>query len=361
MVERDVIRYARLNVRVPVLRVYMDPEQDMRPSFRLTRRSFNALLAILNQERDHGWGHRLEVLIFIYWLAHGTSYRVTAEAFDIPKSTIHKVVHRIGREIRKARSKVIFFPSHDTLDEVGRGFGVLAQHCAFNKAVGAIDGCHIRIKPPKHNKPDYFNYKQFYSIQLQAVCDSAGRFLDIFVGYGGSVHDTRILRNSPIYVQALYPPPGYFLLGDGGYPCLEGPIAIITPYRHPLHGRMQERFNQAHSRARSIIERAFGMMKARWRATLFKALEVRPRFCSEVALACAVLHNLCLAQGDVVEEPEQQPHGPDLPPPPPPPEDLQGSSILLSLPLMDHHLIVVGQFVCLHDLESYVGWSLYSW
>ncbi|KAM3619981.1 uncharacterized protein V6R79_016682 [Siganus canaliculatus] len=214
----NVICYARLNAWVPVLRILMVPEQDIRPSFRLTK------VATLKQERDHGWGQSLEVLIFVYWLAHGTSYGVTAEAFDIPNSTIH----RIAREIRKARSKMTIFPSCDTLDEVVWWFGVLAQHGAFNKAVGATDGCHIRIKPPKQNKPDYFNYKQFYSIRLQAICDS-------FVGYGGSVHDTRILRNSPIYVQALYPPPGSFLLGDGGYLCLII-IIIITPDRHPLQG-----------------------------------------------------------------------------------------------------------------------------
>ncbi|KAF3832119.1 hypothetical protein F7725_025784 [Dissostichus mawsoni] len=31
-------------------------------------------------------------------------------------------------------------------------------------------------------------------------------------------------------------PGGFFLLGDGGYPCIEGPVAIITPYREPLQG-----------------------------------------------------------------------------------------------------------------------------
>uniref|UniRef100_UPI003AAF2656 putative nuclease HARBI1 n=1 Tax=Centroberyx gerrardi TaxID=166262 RepID=UPI003AAF2656 len=286
------VSYARLNTHVPVLRMYMDVERDMRIDFRMSRQAFSGLLNILHQERDHGRGHHLEVLIFVFWLAHGVSYRVTARAFDVPKSTIFRVVHRIAKEIRRCKPKVIFFPSPNTLEEVGRGFGQLAQHEAFDEAVGAVDGCHIRIKPNKHNQLDYFNYKQFHSIQLQGICDSSGRFLDIFVGYGGSVHDTRILRNSRVYFHSLYPPPpppGFFLLGDGGYPCLQLPITIITPFRHPLQGRMQERFNNMHGRARSIIERTSGVMKARWPATLFKALEVRPDFCSEAALACAFL------------------------------------------------------------------------
>ncbi|KAL7373508.1 hypothetical protein ABVT39_008327 [Epinephelus coioides] len=190
-----------------------------------------------------------------------------AQAFDVPKATVFRVVHRIAKEIRNARSKVIIFPARNTLEEVGQEFGQLAWHKAFTKAVRTIDGCHIRIKPPSRNKACYYNYK------------------------------------------------GYFLVGDGGYPCIEQPITIVTPFRRQLPGVMEERFNKVHGRAPSIIERSFGLMKARWRATLFKALEVRPHFVSEVALACTFLHNICLARRDVMEEEELQPEDPGPPAP----------------------------------------------
>lgn len=54
-------------------------------------------------------------------------------------------------------------------------------------------------------------------------------------------------------------------------------------------------------RGLTIIERTFGMMKARWRRTLSSALEVEVCFCTEVMIACAFLHNVCLTHGDVVE------------------------------------------------------------
>ncbi|KAL7394000.1 hypothetical protein ABVT39_019127 [Epinephelus coioides] len=261
----------------------MDPERDMKADFRLSRQAFTGLLTILSQERDHGWGHHLEALIFVLWLAHGVSYRVTAQAFDVPKTTVFRVVHTTTMQGPRSSS--------------------------------AIDGCHIRIKPPSRNKACYYNYKGYYSIQMQAICDSMGRFMDIFVGYAGSAHNTRVLRNSPVYFRSLYPPPSYFLVGDGGYPCIEQPIAIVTPFRRPLPGVMEERFNKVHGRARSIIKRSFGLMKAWWQATLFKALEVRPHFVSEVPLACSFLHNICLAHGDVMEEEELEPEDPGLPAP----------------------------------------------
>lgn len=191
------------------------------------------------------------------------------------------------------------------LEEVGRGFARLGQHNVLQAAVGAIDGCHIRIKAP--GEPDaqcYKNRKLFPSIQLQGVCDAQGRFLNVFVGFPGSVHDARVLKYSKMYREALYPPPGYFLLGDGGYPCLEQPITLITPFKQPVRGDNRLNFNKVHSRARSIIERAFGMMKSRWRAIFLHALEVHPTFVPQVIAACAGLHNICLGVGDVIPEEE---------------------------------------------------------
>lgn len=134
--------------------------------------------------------------------------------------------------------KVVDLPrSEEHLLQIGSGFASLTNHQAFDKAVGAIDGCHVRIKPPAG--PDgqwYKNRKLFASILLQGICDHKGAFLDVFVGYPGSVHDTRVLKNSSIYKQAKYPPQSFFLLGDGGY-CTEKPITVMTLFRNSHNTR----------------------------------------------------------------------------------------------------------------------------
>lgn len=203
---------------------------------------------LLNQERRHGWGATIETLVFLFWLACGASYRVVSRVFGMPRSTVHYIVHRVTKE------------------------------------VVAIDGCHIRIKPP--SGPDgqcYRNRKLFPSIILQAVCDHQGRFIDTYVGWPGSVHDSRVLRHSPLYAQSSYPPPGHFILADGGYPCLQRPLPLITPYKRQVQGVGAQRFNSHHSRARSIIERAFGMMKTRFRSIFLQALEVHYTFVPHVS------------------------------------------------------------------------------
>ena len=47
--------------------------------------------------------------------------------------------------------------------------------------IGAIDGSHIRVAPPKRNEQSYFNRKSFHSVILQAVCDPRGYFMSIGV------------------------------------------------------------------------------------------------------------------------------------------------------------------------------------
>ncbi|KAJ4946186.1 hypothetical protein JOQ06_023856 [Pogonophryne albipinna] len=234
----DVDPIAILNPHVPVLAVFFDGQKDLMQDHRLGRQSLEALLRILPSKM----------------------------------STVCRLVHTGVEKIAALRQEVIKLPPPGELEEVGQGFARLANSPVSSRCVGAIDGCH-------------------------AVCDGKG----FFVGYPGSVHDTRVLKNSAIYKQALYPPSGFFLLGDGGYPCMEVPVA---PYREPLQGRVQSRFNQHHARARSIVERAFGMMKTRWRLLFFKALEVHHTFVPSVITACAVLHNICLTAGDILEPEE---------------------------------------------------------
>ena len=57
---------------------------------------------------------------------------------------------------------------------------------------------HIPIIAPNENAKDYWNRKQFHSIVMQAVVDHQCQFMDIYIGWPGSVHNARILSNSDI-------------------------------------------------------------------------------------------------------------------------------------------------------------------
>lgn len=242
------------------------------------------------------------LLVFLFWLACGTSYRVVAAVFDIPRSTVHCIVHTVLHKVLLLSDRIVTFPTREELPAVGEGFAGLARSEVFSNAVGALDGCHVKVKVCGPNKNDYFNRKLDFSVQFQAVVDCKGMFINVFAGYPGSVHDSRVLRASPLYRQSHYPPEGYFLLGDGGYPLLYQPVCLMTPYRNPAPADIDKvTFNIYHARGRSIVERSFGMMKARWRSVFMKALEIKHTKAARVIMACCVMHNICVSHGDVLQ------------------------------------------------------------
>lgn len=65
--------------------------------------------------------------------------------------------------------------------------------------IGAVDGTHIQIDKPTQDHDSYVNRKQYFSIHVQGVVDHKLKFLDVFVGYPGSVHDARVFRESGLY------------------------------------------------------------------------------------------------------------------------------------------------------------------
>ncbi|KAK0151837.1 hypothetical protein N1851_006783 [Merluccius polli] len=127
--------YCRINLSVPVLDRFFS-NGDTRQDFRLSRESLAVLLNLLHQDRRHGWSATIETLVFLFWLASGASYRV----YGMPRSTVHRIVHRVTGEVVAIRHKVIHFPkTAEDLAAVTRGFAGLARHRAFLKAAGAID------------------------------------------------------------------------------------------------------------------------------------------------------------------------------------------------------------------------------
>lgn len=100
---------------------------------------------------------------------------------------------------------------------------------------------------------------------LQGICASNLQFLHVVAGWPGSVHDSRIpLRNCDVWNVG---PEGCeadnHLLGDGAYPLKSW---LLKPFRDNGHlTRRQRRFNYRLSSARVVIERAFGLLKGRFR------------------------------------------------------------------------------------------------
>ncbi|XP_046408327.1 putative nuclease HARBI1 [Ischnura elegans] len=194
---------------------------------------------------------------------------------------------------------VVTLPTHQELEGIGLDFAAKAGSDTFSKCVGVIDGSHVRVFSPRGMNEAYINRKLFYSLQMQVLCIGSGKINDFYAGFPGSVHDARVLRHSSLYANAHYPPEGYFIIGDGGYPCRLRPIYLMVPFRAPQN-RLETLFNHKLSKARIVVERVFGIMKTRWRCIFTKTLELRVAQAVKVITSCAVMHNICITAGDVL-------------------------------------------------------------
>lgn len=65
--------------------------------------------------------------------------------------------------------------------------------------IGAIDGSHIRIDKQIQDLDSYINRKQYFSLHMQGTVNQNMKFIDVFVGFPGLVHDARVFKNSSLY------------------------------------------------------------------------------------------------------------------------------------------------------------------
>lgn len=107
---------------------------------------------------------------------------------------------------------------------------------------------------------DEFKLKLIF-VNLKVFYYFIQRFLHINTCFPGATHDAYVLRSSsvPAIMETL--PEGGWLLGDSGYPLKEW---LLTPFLSPSNPQ-EEKYNESLSKTRIVVERAFGVLKSRFR------------------------------------------------------------------------------------------------
>jgi len=172
----------------------------------------------------------------------------------------------------------------------------------FPNLVGALDGKHITIRQPANSGSYYYNYKHAFSIVLLALVDADYKFLFVDVGTNGRVSDGGVFKNaglsSALADNSLHLPqaktlPGgsipvpHLIVADDAFPLKP---YIMKPYSHRGLSYDERIFNYRLSRARRIVENAFGIMANRFRVFM-KSMALEPEAVELLVLASCSLHN----------------------------------------------------------------------
>ena len=190
------------------------------------------------------------VALTLWFLSTGADYRTIGHLFGVSKSTVCVVTKRVCASIVKCLlPEYINIPTGTALKENVDAFKT--DH-GFPQCAGAVDGTHIPIVSPQDCPADYYNRKGWHSIILQGMVDHAGRFIDVYVGWPGRVHDARVFSNSSLYQRgqnnSLFPDlteaiagrdVPLVLIGDPAYPLLPW---LMKAY--PNNGRLTSQQNE---------------------------------------------------------------------------------------------------------------------
>lgn len=175
--------------------------------------------------------------------------------------------------------------------------------------IGAIDCTHIAIAAPPIHDPVrparlYMNRKGYYSINVEAICDSNLKYMSVNARFPGSTHDSAIWSISAAaarisLIREYSIRRLNWLLGDGGYPLEPW---LLTPYPTP-HTSQEEKFNKMHKKARNVVERAFGVLKSRFRCLHHhRTLHYTPQRAAIIIYACFILHNTMIDKGFIIDD-----------------------------------------------------------
>ncbi|XP_057807535.1 uncharacterized protein LOC131022141 [Salvia miltiorrhiza] len=272
-------------------------DMDCIANLRMDRRTFRRLCRVLRERGglvDRKYVTVEEQLaMFLSVLAHHKKNKVVRFDFWRSGQTISRYIHVVLGAIMRLHE--LFLPKPVAVTE----------ECTdprwqwFKGCLGALDGTYIDVMVGSSDQPRYRTRKGQISTNVLGVCDRNLRFTYVLSGWEGSAADSRILRDAIRRPHGLKVPKGYYYLCDNGYANSDG---FLTPFKGvryhlkewgPNSGRPQnkeELYNLRHSKARNVIERAFGILKMRWgilRSPTFYPIKTQNR----LIMAAFLLHN----------------------------------------------------------------------
>lgn len=167
-----------------------------------------------------------------------------------------------------------------------------------------MDGKHVILQSPINSGNDYDNYKSFSSIVLFALVDDNYKFLYVNLGSKGRISDGGVFKNTKLYQKLekrelnipsptilqipYYTKVPFYILGDKAFQLNE---YTMRPYEgNPERGSKERIFNYRLSRARRVVENAFGVLSSVYRV-LRKPMLLEPEKATKVVLASIHLYN----------------------------------------------------------------------
>ncbi|XP_064474245.1 putative nuclease HARBI1 [Ornithodoros turicata] len=273
--------------------------------FRMTRATVEMLSKETAAQMKSSSSYKIplmtKILMALWILGNEESYREVGNLFGCNRGLVFYIVQEMVTVWSKLGTQRISWPTNLAL--VSSEF---QQKWGFPGTIGAVDGCHIAIKAPVVEQSAYYNRKDFHSVILQGCCDANLIFTHVYIGSPGRMHDARVYTNSGLEELLKELPGEMHVLGDSAYPLR---TYLMRPFKDNGHlSSRQQTFNTKLSRARSVIERAFGRLKGKFR--VLKHLDMsRQDLILKFVMSACFLHNFILVNECDNDSQDYEPEG----------------------------------------------------
>lgn len=274
--------------------------------FRMTRKVFDCLLSKVGPLIIHSNTHRYPIspkqrlAVTLRVLSTGDSLQTVGFSFRMGKTTVCKIINETCHAICAIlQEQYMPSPTTQMWENIAKGF---FHTWNFPNCLGAVDGKHVVLRCPLLSGSQYYNYKGSHSIILLASVDFDYNFTVVDIGSCGRDSDGgvfsasnfgRLIETNGIQIPTPRPirdtqqVTPFVFVADDAFPLKPN---LMKPYARCNLSYEKRIFNYRLSRARRIVENAFGILAARWRI-FYRPILMQPSTAKQIVHACVLLHN----------------------------------------------------------------------
>ncbi|XP_067120253.1 uncharacterized protein [Centruroides vittatus] len=247
-------------------------------------------------------GERLSLTL--RYLATGEKYHVLKAQYGIAVSTLSGIVREVMDAIYNAyHSEYMKIPT--TENEWIQIASEFESTWQFPHCVGAVGGRHVRVKYPEEAASALPNYKGFYGIVTMVIVRADLSFVFVDVGTYARQRDSMVWGATTLKTfiesgELNIPPNAALENGEYSLPYvfiageeIEMTSCILQPYSYRQVTAQKQLFNFRLSRARNVVENAFGLLANAWRV-LNNTILFPPDKVKKIILTCCILHNILI-------------------------------------------------------------------
>ena len=149
---------------------------------------------------------------------------------DVSQPSVSRCIAAVTNGLCSIAKDYIKFPNLHEQPQLQQSF---LDKCGSPLVLCCIDCSHVSIIAPLNNEEIYVNGGNEHSINIQAICDSDLKFMDVVAKWPGSTHNAFTCRQSGINQRITsgdIPTVQGWFVGNSGYTLRPN---LLTPIQNP--------------------------------------------------------------------------------------------------------------------------------